>query len=273
MSKQEILRATSFGHRIAEEETKELSTYFVQTDQWQRIFAGSVDVVYGPKGSGKSAIYSVLLDHSQTLFDRNILVTSAENPRGAPAFKDLVADPPASEEEFRALWKLYFLSLTGSVLRDFDISNKLAENVIRVLENARLLSKEKNLSAIIRSVLDYVRALIRVESVEAGMKLDPISGLPVGLTGKITLREPTSLGRESGLISIDDLFHVANQALEEEGFQIWIALDRLDVAFAENPALERFWKQILPAYTFFERQRILPAITVAPDGSYEMPKP
>jgi hypothetical protein len=70
-----------------------------------------VDVVYGPKGSGKSAIYSLLLRRAQELRDHGIYVISAENPRGAPVFKDLVADPPTNEDEFRGLWKLYFLAL------------------------------------------------------------------------------------------------------------------------------------------------------------------
>lgn len=195
-------------------------------------------MVYGRKGAGKSAIYSVLLDHSRRLFDQSIFITSAENPRGAPAFKDLIADPPASEEEFRALWKLYFLSLTGSVFREYDISNKPARSLIATLEEAKLLPKDQNLSSYIRSALDYVRALLNIESVEAGLKLDSVSGLPSGMTGKITLKEPSSSARELGLVSIDSLFRMANDALKEESFQLWIALDRLDVAFAENVDLE-----------------------------------
>lgn len=61
MGKREVLRATTFGKRVAEEEGDELSTYFVETDQWKRISEGEVDIVYGAKGSGKSAIYSLLL--------------------------------------------------------------------------------------------------------------------------------------------------------------------------------------------------------------------
>jgi len=39
-------------------------------------------------------------------------------------------------------------------------------------------------------------------------------------------------------------------------------------AIAENPALERFWDQLKPAYDFFENRHHLPKITVAPDGKY-----
>jgi hypothetical protein len=44
-------------------------------------------------------------------FDRGILLVAAENPRGATVFKDLVADPPTSEQEFIVLWKLYILGI------------------------------------------------------------------------------------------------------------------------------------------------------------------
>jgi ABC-type uncharacterized transport system YnjBCD ATPase subunit len=65
--KYEILRSISFGQRVAEEEADLLETYFVETDQWTRLFRGDIDVVYGPKGSGKSALYSLLIAKSGEL--------------------------------------------------------------------------------------------------------------------------------------------------------------------------------------------------------------
>jgi len=99
------------GERIAEEEGTELNAYFVETDSWRRIYGGEVDVVYGVKGAGKSAIYSLLLSRSEALKQRGIVVVAAENPRGVPIFRDLTAEPPPGENEFRGIWKLYFLSL------------------------------------------------------------------------------------------------------------------------------------------------------------------
>src|SRR5258708_5971230 len=117
MTKREILKNTTFGAQVAEEEVAQLSTYFVETDEWRRIFSGMVDVIYGPKGSGKSAIYFLLLSRQGELAERGIKIVAAENPKGAPVFKDLVAQPPTDEDEFRALWKLYFLSLLADLLR------------------------------------------------------------------------------------------------------------------------------------------------------------
>lgn len=118
MNKKTVLSNASFGSRVAEDEADELGSYFVETDQWRQVFAGDIDVVYGSKGTGKSALYSLLVSQKDFLRKTlRIVVIGAENPRGTPAFRDLASDPPKSEEEFRGLWKLYFLALTANYLR------------------------------------------------------------------------------------------------------------------------------------------------------------
>src|SRR5438874_11931986 len=117
MNKREVLAVTTFGQRIAEDEADDLERYFVETDQWRKVIAGDVDVVYGPKGSGKSALYSLLRSKEDLLFQQQTLTAAGENIRGTPVFEQLVTDPPASEEQFRGLWKIYFLSLIGGLFR------------------------------------------------------------------------------------------------------------------------------------------------------------
>src|ERR1700729_1798891 len=111
MERIDLLRGLSFGARVAEEETAELAKYFVETDQWNRIFRGDIDIIRGDKGAGKSAIYSLLVAKTNDLFDKGILLVTAERPRGATVFKDLIADPPTSENEFIGLWKLYIVTI------------------------------------------------------------------------------------------------------------------------------------------------------------------
>ena len=111
MDRLDVLKQVSFGARVAEDEINELATYFVETDEWHRLFQGEVDIIKGDKGAGKSAIYSLLMAKANELFDKRILTVSAEHPRGAPVFKELITDPPASEPEFVGLWKLYILTL------------------------------------------------------------------------------------------------------------------------------------------------------------------
>lgn len=238
MDKRSILQKISFGERIAEQESTALNRYFVETNQWTRILSGEVDVIYGPKGSGKSAIYALLTTKESELFDRGILIVAAENPKGAPAFQDLKVNPPASEFEFTGLWKTYLLSLLGAAFRSYEIKSAEAQKVISYLEEARLLPHEASLAGRLKAAYDYVRSLMRFEAIEGGLKIDPHSGLPTGVTGKLTLREPSAELRAKGFISLDSLLVAADKSLKEAKLQVWFLLDRLDVAFADSPELE-----------------------------------
>ena len=238
MDKHKILRSITFGQRVAEEETDVLSTYFVETDHWERLYRGDIDVVYGPKGSGKSALYSLLLSKSNELFDRSILLVAAENPRGAPAFRDLVTDPPASEREFVGLWKLYFASLLHSALAEFGIKNKASKQLEDALAREGLVKGSLSLGGLLRAVVTYVRGALRPQALEGSVEIDPITQLPKGFKGKIVFSELAKLPSDSELNSIDHLLELANSALSETKFHAWILLDRLDVAFAEEQQLE-----------------------------------
>jgi len=235
MNKQEVLTHTTFGHRIAEEEADDLVSYFVETDQWRKLMSGKVDVVYGPKGSGKSALYSLLRKRRDELRERNIISVSGEEVRGTPVFEDLVADPPASEEQFRGLWKVYFLSLIGTAFRLVRFDNEQSSKLVSALEDVGLISSEWSLKRSLRAALDYVR---RVESLSGGVKINPVTGQPEGIESKVTLREPGNEREKRGYISADTLLETADKALGIEGKRFWIVLDRLDVSFADSPDLE-----------------------------------
>ena len=235
MTKLEVLTATTFGERIAENEADTLNSYFVETEQWRKVISGQVDVVYGPKGSGKSALYDLLRNSRDFLGDQGIILAPGESVRGTPVFEALVTDPPTGEEQFRGLWKVYFLSLIGTAFRVGKLSGDSVKELDALLEEADLVQPEYSLKRSFRAARDYVR---RIEGLSGGLKLDPNTGQPVGLEAKITLREPGSEARRKGFISADSLLGIADKALDENGLKFWIALDRLDVAFADSLSLE-----------------------------------
>jgi hypothetical protein len=162
-----------------------------------------------------------------------------EKPRGTPVFKDIIANPPTEEVEFVGLWKLYILALVGRKMRELEIKGLAAEKVYSNLTSARLLDREYDLSGILQAARDLARRLFKAESVEGGLTIDPVTGQPNGITGKITLREPAAALRDQGFLTVDRLIAFANAALNDVGKQIWLLLDRLDVAFAETHELER----------------------------------
>jgi hypothetical protein len=233
-----LLESAGFGARVAEQELAELAGYFVETSQWRRLFAGKRDIVLGPKGSGKSALYSLTVQKAEELLDRNIIVQPAENPQGTPVFESVAADPPTSEGEFIGLWKLYFVSLVAEVLSDWDVQTDAAKAVYTTLEDADLRQPKATLARRLQAVREYVKRWFTPESLETAVALDPNTGQPIAVTGKITLREPSMEQAKTGHVALDELVRSANEAMEQLDFTVWIVLDRLDVAFANHEDLE-----------------------------------
>jgi len=239
LEKLAVLREASFGERIAEEEMKELASYFVETDQWRQLVAGKKDIVYGAKGSGKSALYSLLLQKQEDLLGRGILIIPAERPKGAPAFRDIASDPPTSEHEFVSLWKLYFLSLIGKVIQDWGVETEEARTVLVALADAKLADPNLKLQDRLRRARAYVRRAAKATGVEANVGIDPATGMPKTVGARITIGATDADWRKAGYQSVDDFLEMADIALSHADFDVWVVLDRLDVAFMTHPELEQ----------------------------------
>lgn len=108
-----------------------------------------------------------------------------------PFFKQITTDPPASEQEFIALWKLYIVVLIAKELREYGIKSASMDGLYRALEESGLIEKGESRSGILKWAHDYAKRLINMESLEGGMTFDPNTGIPTGFTGKIMVREPT----------------------------------------------------------------------------------
>lgn len=234
-----VLRPVTFGQRVAEDEVDQLATYFVETDLWNRLYADGVDIIYGAKGAGKSALYSLLMKREAALFDSGVLLAAAENPRGATVFQSLVVDPPASEREFISLWKLYLAGLAASTLLSVGFDNEPTRELVNLLEAAGIRPRERGLKALLHGTLAYVRKMLSLSAVEGAVKLDPNTQLPVGLEGKIVFGQPSQAEAKLGAVSIDRLFELLDAALGDGNFSLWMLLDRLDVAFSESAQLEQ----------------------------------
>lgn len=97
------LESIKFGERVAENESSELAKYFIETEQWNSLYSGDVDVIFGAKGTGKSALYTLLNSKSEEFLGRKISLISAENTRGLPIFSEISNHPPETDHEFVAL--------------------------------------------------------------------------------------------------------------------------------------------------------------------------
>jgi len=222
-----------FGSRVAEDETENLSSYFVETYQWNQVFNNEVDIIYGPKGSGKSAIYSLLTKREKELFDNCVLIISAENPRGDTVFQELKVNPPTSQQEFQSLWKLYFLVLSAKKLKELEIDNKFSREIYEILEEASLIEYSSSIKSIWAWVRNYINN-VREIGIESSIGPDGTQTF----FPKIVFSEPNETQKKLGHVSFDYAISLINSALEYEGFKLWLLIDRLDVAFDESIELE-----------------------------------
>jgi len=209
---------------------RELGRYFVETAQWNRIRTGQKDIVYGPKGSGKSAIYSVLLQRSEDLRADGIVVKTAEQSRGEPIFAELVQEPPQSEEEWRVLWRAYFIRLIAEVLEDYAVEVDAAKEVFRGLEEQGL-REGKGLRGALQAARRFAKRIRAAESVEGSASMEAATGA-VTFTSKVEMpaEQQDAIAAAAAVAS---LLESGNRALEEADLKVWIVLDRLDAAFSE----------------------------------------
>jgi hypothetical protein len=228
-----MLDTISFGDRVAENESDNLSTYFIETQSWKLLFSGDVDVVFGAKGAGKSALYTLLLQKEEELMDKGICLLSAEKPTGKTVFSDVTNQPPTSENEFVTLWKIYFCQLIVSWLKDKDMCDSKAKIVSEKLIDAGLIEEKNTLKRLVNSAMNFARNLTKLESLEGGVTLEG------GVNGKITFKTPTQQQLKDGYLSVDDLLEMLNEHLEKHDKKCWILCDRLDVAFDESINLEK----------------------------------
>jgi hypothetical protein len=264
----------------AEAEVHKLPEYFIETDAWRQVLAGNVHVIKGVKGSGKSALYALLQIKSDELFDsRNILVVEAAEPFENAAFRSALARlqedsrergqqsshstrPLISELEFENLWKLYFLAVIGEALRrkSRDVprirNNKAIQDFIRILESNDLIPDVRR-----QGLFDIMRRV----------KLHASLGFPVGPTvGEVdaTLTPSSGSERQPRRASLEELFVLADEALDAVQLTVWVALDRLDEAFAnQSKRLEaNGLRALVNAFIYFRhRRQIQPKIFVRAD--------
>lgn len=240
MAKIDVLKATKFGSPVAEDERDSLKEYFLQTELWGGVLSGDVDLILGPKGSGKSALFLLLQDHTKQLSERKVSVISAENLRGDVAFKNLAVEPPPSEREIELIWRLYFLSLTAQHIYDSNFSYKPAKEIIKSLKAAGLVRDEKgSLGQLLGTVRRAASAILRPKSISGNFTVDPNTGIPI-FGGSLEFNDRIPEDNNDQIEErVNNVFSILNECLDSEGRKVWILLDRLDVAFEENQDLEK----------------------------------
>lgn len=139
---QSVLEKLTFGASAAENEFRELSGYYLETDQFQRALRGEVRLVVGRKGSGKTAIFAQVRDRIREE-RQNIVVDLRPDGYQLLKFKELILKylgPGSLEHTVTAFWE-YLLLL--------EICYKLLEkDRLPHTRDSRLLQPYRKLAAV-----------------------------------------------------------------------------------------------------------------------------
>lgn len=237
--KLELLRQIRIGHRVAEDEKNELSKYFVKTSQWRKLENNEIDIVYGAKGTGKSALYALLTNNKVEFLGNKILLVPAEDPLGASVFQTLIDVNEPTENEIAYIWKLYILTLVVAEMRKLKINDAVTSQLVDALELAGLLPKTFTPAVLFARAKRYILSFSEKEpaEVEYSLGLDSDSGMPIATKKSIFRTEDNK--KPLSNIPVNDLLAFANSGLQNSGYYSWVLFDRLDVAFAESPGLEK----------------------------------
>ncbi len=240
MNNIETLKHTSLGEGVAEREQDELQNYFVRTEAWEMLNEGRVDIIYGGKGTGKSALYLLLMrgETKSQLEKTGIYVIAGEEISGDPVFQSLNEDKNnvLDENSFRDLWKVYILTLIGNHIKAKENYPNGFNEILSLLKKEELIPLE-GLQRIFKVALD------RILRAKHTLSTSGTSSYTV------TLGEPTLEEERAGKISIRNLLKKVDEILIKENKEIWILFDRLDAAFTrhevETPALRALFRVYL----------------------------
>jgi hypothetical protein len=118
MQVSDILNELKLGNSVAESDER-LDKYFINTPTFNALVTGRRDIIAGDKGTGKTALYRILVKRASTIPSlRSTKVLTAFNLTGSPIFAQLTNVPQQSEGQYIAFWKTYFLSLIANWLID-----------------------------------------------------------------------------------------------------------------------------------------------------------
>jgi hypothetical protein len=231
-----ILRAINFGGDVAENDDG-LHSYFVETSTFYDVVGDTADVILGPKGSGKTAIFRHLMNPDVAIEGmEDVDVVPALNPNEALIFRQLQPLEGANFEYIlRLAWLSYSLALVGNhIVREYSEAVDTS-SVRAILDQSGLLAtKEDSRRSLWEKIGDTLQ---RANRLETTVTFSPDTGMP--LVGA-TLDFDAELDQEKDKkpLEFQDLLSAEIMILERLGRRCWIIFDRLDEAFHDRREFE-----------------------------------
>ncbi len=239
MRVKELLNSLDLGNSVAEFD-KDLKRHFVETQAFRKVISGEADIIAGDKGTGKTALYTVLKERYRDYAElRNVEVLPAFNAIGNPIFQRLVQVPILEEGQYVTVWKSYFLSLIGNWLLELIVDEKSVrlEKLDSLLTKTGLRSPDDSANTIFTKVINVLSRIAHPKSAQMAITLSE-QGIPI-ITPKVEFGSDAKPLQSVELIEHEKALRILDECLAEVGVTVWIMLDRLDEAFQGFPLVER----------------------------------
>ncbi|MDK1360829.1 hypothetical protein QNO00_11200 [Arthrobacter sp. zg-Y1219] len=230
------MESIDVGSDVAESDLG-LQQHFIATSAFDQVVRDETDLVLGPKGAGKTAIFRMLANDQYPipqLADTDII--AAFNTEGDVLFQNLrLYVDDFDESSLRLLWTSYILSLTGwHLVTTYDAIPEAQQLRASLLANGL-----QEVSAKPRSawgwVTEFFKRVGHAKTIEG--RLDLGTGLP-GMSGKAEFVDQSKMPN-AGSIDTDGLMAQIIALLDKVDRRCWLIFDRLDEAFEDDSELER----------------------------------
>jgi len=237
----ELLRSLQLGSEVAESDD-ELQEHFVTTAAFHEIVNDETDLILGPKGSGKTAIFRIIADGD---FDiptlQDVDVVPAFNTSGDVLFQQFRDDiGTVSEPQLRDVWTAYILTLVG-----WHLLNKYEGDKFDTLRHAMAAAGLPATMAVTKpksawqAMTKILNRFLYPDAVEGKVGLG--EGLPNFETRAEYPTAPLSRDPDGRTPSLDVelVVQCITDCLQSLNRRCWVIFDRLDEAFEDDPEFER----------------------------------
>ena len=251
----DIVRKLDLGNSVAEFD-KELEKYFVETEPFRALVEDRADVIAGDKGTGKTALYSILCKRYASIDQLgSVEVVAAFNPSGNPVFQRLAQQEVLTEAQYITVWKAYVLSLVGNwllALYDGDDRTDKMHQLHDLLKRTALRASDYSPSTVFSKIMNAI-ARIFPDSAEVTMTLSE-TGIPI-IVPKVGFARTDASAEHPQEVPHEQALGLLNAALSDADIDVWVVLDRLDEAFqgfpaTETPALRALFRTYLDLLEF-----------------------
>lgn len=243
-----VLHALDLGTPVAEQDDL-LENARVETSAFSELLNDKVDLITGTKGSGKSALYRIVVDFlpDYLLEHRKVVVAHGVQRTGDSVFQAFTKDfDKMSEEDFLDFWCVYFVSLARDhFVRGERYKNELSHCSAEIArfnaacQRARIPEFRGQQS--LRNVISWVLNVVQQASPK--LKYRPPGGggeFEFDLFGNPPVANPPrgSEAQEAPPRYVEEVRTSLEQVLTRANLSLWLMVDRLDELFPRRSATE-----------------------------------